>query len=550
LSAAAGAPITFRAPVFAREAAAMFRRRRTYLMQVAFLGGLFVALMLLWPHGEGDAAERGRDCFKLFAALELAVAALLAPALAAPAIATEREKETLGLLAIAGASPYRILAGKALGRLAQVVVLVAISLPLVGALFVVGGLSPGEVGTIFVEAIALAALGVGVGSLFSATTRRPETAVVYAFLAIIFLAGVPEALARAGLPVPAHHLSPYSWYEAVFNPLAATGEVVFASWYVAPILHALLGAAAIVAGGYRLERAGYEPHKAATYDIPLKRLLLRMRKRGGPLGLTGRFGTEVAALRWRERSVRTFSDGALIVALGLFLVLFEVFAPAKSRDIVRNASAIGLAALATLLATVLGAAAVSRERDQKTLEPLAAAPIEAEQFLVGKLLGLGRAVLICGAAVVLHLVLGVLRGDMPWASVFAVAGTIPFGLALHAVVGLSCSCHCETTVRSTAWALALAVAIAAFSWVSCMFYGLSPAAFIAQLAMARAGSGSAGLRSPESDALQWLAVAVAAALFAAAVAVVAWNHLRARFDMLVGRAALDIIALPDIMPPS
>ena len=40
------------------------------------------------------------------------------------------------------------------------------------------------------------------------------------------------------------------------------------------------------------------------------------------------------------------------------------------------------------------------------------------------------------------------------------------------------------------------------------------------------------------------------ALFAAAVAVVAWNHLRARFDMLVGRAALDIIALPDIMPPS
>ncbi|HVY60859.1 MAG TPA: ABC transporter permease subunit, partial [Planctomycetota bacterium] len=243
----ASVPILFRAPVFTREAASLFRRRRTYVMQLCFLGGLFVALMLLWPHGTVDAAGRGRDCFKLFAALELAVAGLLAPALAAPAIATEREKETLGLLAIAGASPHRILAGKALGRLAQVVVLIAISLPLVSALFVVGGLSPGEVGPVFVEAIALGALGVGLGSFFSATTRRPETATVYAFLSIIAIAGVPEGLARAGLGLPAYHLSPTTWYEALFNPLAMTGETTFRAWYVAPLLHVALGAAALVA---------------------------------------------------------------------------------------------------------------------------------------------------------------------------------------------------------------------------------------------------------------------------------------------------------------
>jgi hypothetical protein len=118
------------------------------------------------------------------------------------------------------------------------------------------------------------------------------------------------------------------------------------------------------------------------------------------------------------------------------------------------------------------------------------------------------------------------------------------------VIGLSCSCHFDTTVRSTAWALGAAVATAAFASVSCMFYGLSPPAFLYCIFEAAKYGSVQGLGSPETSAGQWIAIAIAAALFAAAVAVVAWNHLRARFDVLIGRAALDIIALPDTMPRS
>src|SRR5205085_10816190 len=128
---------------------------------------------------------------ELLAAIELAAAALIAPALAAPGIAEERERETLGLLAIAGAGPAAILWGKALGRLAQVVVLVLVSLPLVGALFAVGGLPEQVVVTVFIEAIALAALGVGLGSFFSATSRRPEIATISAFAVLFAITAVP-----------------------------------------------------------------------------------------------------------------------------------------------------------------------------------------------------------------------------------------------------------------------------------------------------------------------------------------------------------------------
>ncbi len=542
-AAAPPPPLLYRAPVFAREAAEVFRRRRTYVVQFFFLAALLGMLALFWPRGEADAAYAGRTLFSYLAAMELAVAALVAPALTAPGIASEREKETLGLLAIAGISPLRIVAGKALGRLAQVAVLVAISLPLLGALFTVGGLSPREVGTVFVEAIALAALGAGLGSLFSATARRPETATLNAFIMIVAIAAAPPMLARAGLPVPAYYLSPAAWYEALFNPLAATGEVVFRRWWIAPLVHFGLGAAALLAGARALARRGYEPYKGGPSRIvPLRRLILRLRKRGGPLGLGGRCGTEGAARRWRERSVRTVSDGALAILFGAFILVFEIAAPASSRPALRMGTAIVLASAATQLATVLGAAAFARERDQHTLEPLAAAPLDADEFLLGKLLGIGRCVLICAGAVVLHVALGSLRGDVAWAAVLAICGTIPFGLALHAVVGLSLSCHARSTMRATAGALVVAVLLAGLANVGCFFFGLSPPSFVYQVLE---GGHTTLQGGPAAAPFAWLAVAVAAALLAAAVAVVAWNHLRARFDALIGRAALDLIELPD-----
>jgi ABC-type transport system involved in multi-copper enzyme maturation permease subunit len=538
------APLIHRFPIFAREAAQVFRRRRTYVLQGLFLLALLGILGLFWPRGDADAAAIGTWLFKALAGIELAAVALVAPALAAPSFASERQKETLGLLAIAGAPPIAIVAGKALGRLAQVGVLVAISIPLMSALFTVGGLTPRLVGQIFVAAFALGAFGVAMGALHSVGARRAEVATLQAFGEVAILSLLPIALAPV-LKLPAYLVSPVAWFDAVFNPLGTTGEVEFRRWWVAPLIQLVLAAGALIVASLLLARRGYEPReRGGAPAIPLRKALLRLRRRGGPLGLTGRFGTEVAALRWRERSVRHFSDGALGMVLLIALVLFEIFAPAASRADIREGTALGLAAVATLFATVLGAAALAREKDQHTIEPLAACPIEADHFLLGKLLGLGRAVLIVGAATVVHLGLGSLRGEVPWAAVIAVAGTMPFGLAFHAILGLSFSCHFPTTVRATAWALGTAVLTAAVAQFGCLFYGLSPPVFLMQVF----GNAHQQLGNPQAQPGNWLIVAIFAAGLAVAFAVVAWNHLRARFDALIGRAALDFIEFPDTMP--
>lgn len=533
------------APIFAREFISLLRKPRTYVLELALVGALLVIVLAFWPLGEHDAATRGRFTFRLLAALELAVAGLVAAAIAAPSIAEERRRETLGLLAIAGVAPLRIVAGKAIGRLGLVVLLIALSFPPLAALITIGGLSLREVGAVFVEAAALAVFGTGAGALFSAAAARSEAAVLGALAAVAAVAFVPLFAAAAGAGVPAHHISPIAWFQALFDPLPFTGEVVFRRWWIAPLGAVTAGAVAIVLGAALLARRGYEPVRAGAGEsrIPLRRLLVRLRRRGEPLELTSRFGTEVAAICWRERSARFGSDGALAVLLGAALVAFEALVPPGTQG-PRLFGAVALAGFATLVATALGAAAIARERDQKTLEPLAAAPIEAEQFLLGKLLGLGRGMLVCWAALAAHVALGALRGDLPPMAAFVIALTTPFGLVLHAVMGLSFSSRASTIVRAVAASLATAVGLAVIArFGQCLFFGISPASFVAIALDLVSPGGSAG--TPGTDPLVWVATAGATSLLAAAVGVVTWNHLRARFDALVGRAALDLLEVPD-----
>jgi ABC-type transport system involved in multi-copper enzyme maturation permease subunit len=463
------APLVFRSPIFGREVSAALRRPRAYVAQAIYQGGLIVVLFFLWPHGVAGAAATGRRAFEALAGILLAAAALVSPALSAPAVAVERRRGTLGLLAMAGASPLRIVGGKALGALALSALVIIEAMPAAAALFVAGGVTGGEVATVFAGALGLAALGTGLGALFSGSARRPETATLAAIAVVGAIAAFPLVL--EGRPFPARFLSPVAWFAAVRDPLAGTGAVEFRGFWVAPLLHAALGALATAAGAGSLARHGFEP-LGAERRLPLGRFLLRFRRRRGPLGLPGPLPAQVAAIRWRERSVRAVSDGTMAAALGGFILAFELFLPPAERAALRAGTATALAALATLLATVLGAAAIARERDRKTIEPLAAAPIEAEKFLLGKLLGLGRAVSVVATALVAHVALGALRGDAPPIAALAIALTLPFALAFHALMGLWFSSRGASMLRAMAASLATAVLVAAISPYGRVFHGL------------------------------------------------------------------------------
>jgi ABC-type transport system involved in multi-copper enzyme maturation permease subunit len=118
------------------------------------------------------SASVGRGIFVGLLFLQTLMVAVLAPAATAGAISSEREHQTLELLAVTPISSLAIVVGKLFSALAWVFVLVLASIPVTALVFVFGGVSPDDVIRGYIVLFATV-IGLGsVGIFFSALTRR------------------------------------------------------------------------------------------------------------------------------------------------------------------------------------------------------------------------------------------------------------------------------------------------------------------------------------------------------------------------------------------
>jgi hypothetical protein len=129
--------------------------------------------------------------------------AVLAPAATAGAISSEREHQTLDLLAVTPISSLAIVLGKLFSALAWVFILILSSIPVTALVFVFGGVAPDDVirgyAVLFATVIGLGSVGI----FFSALTRRTGAStgltfvttlalVIGTFFVWVFLTGTGE----------------------------------------------------------------------------------------------------------------------------------------------------------------------------------------------------------------------------------------------------------------------------------------------------------------------------------------------------------------------
>jgi ABC-type transport system involved in multi-copper enzyme maturation permease subunit len=131
------------------------------------------------------SAQIGQGIFIALMMLETLLVVALAPAFTAGAISTEREKQTLDLLATTPISSLAIVIGKLFSALTYLFILVFASIPLTAVVFVYGGVSPDDV--IRGYAVVLAtALGLGsVGLFFSALVKRTQAATIISYFGVL-----------------------------------------------------------------------------------------------------------------------------------------------------------------------------------------------------------------------------------------------------------------------------------------------------------------------------------------------------------------------------
>ena len=385
-----------------------------------------------------DLAAAGTRLFVLLATVQVLGVCLLAPLFMAGAIADERAGRTWDVLLTTPLSNLQVVLGSLLGRLFFVFALLSAWLPLVAVLPLFGGVRPGAVAVSFAVAGATA-VAVGAVAVALSVFRVGGRAAVYGFVVAVaaLLAG---GYALDVLLLRPLNPGPHTTWLTPLHPLlvlesrvlgdgyrpppaeALAGLPAWAAWYLANPLQVYLawtlgGAAALVAASALLVRRLGQGLGGLSSRLPrpVKRALRigRAAKSRPAREVTGN------PVAWAEAHTRGkvaagilarwgFTVLSLLAAAGLLFAYHRRLLPELPAPPVGSASAgvsdeqvrtlhAGLStlllaelAVVTLVAVYLSAGAVSREREDGTLDVLLTTPITPKDYVWGKLRGLVR----------------------------------------------------------------------------------------------------------------------------------------------------------------
>lgn len=125
--------------------------------------------------------------FRYVATIEFALILFVMPALTAGSISGERERRTLDLMLTTKLTPARIVAGKLLTSISNVVVVLVSSLPILALVFVYGGVTVWDFIVLMIAFLTVAVFTASIGIFASSFCSRSPlaTALAYAFELII-----------------------------------------------------------------------------------------------------------------------------------------------------------------------------------------------------------------------------------------------------------------------------------------------------------------------------------------------------------------------------
>ncbi|MGB2993627.1 MAG: ABC transporter permease subunit [Paenisporosarcina sp.] len=183
-------------PVLVKEVKLRFRSMKSFIGILFYLIAMSIfvfGFIFLTTAFSGTGFFRPEESFFLFGLLtyiQLGLILFITPGLTAGTISTEREKQTLNILLTTSQSSMQIILGKLSSSIAFLVLMLIAGLPIYSLVFLFGGISPGQLGLIFLF-FFLTMFTVGsIGVMFSTITRKTIVSMIATYGTMIFLAGV------------------------------------------------------------------------------------------------------------------------------------------------------------------------------------------------------------------------------------------------------------------------------------------------------------------------------------------------------------------------
>jgi ABC-type transport system involved in multi-copper enzyme maturation permease subunit len=401
-------------PIFDKEMRVSSRRRRNYVLRFVYVGLFTFLVTVLWidrvahttssgytsVYQASRMASVGQELIMAVLWFQFLTAQVIAVVMLSTSISDEIYKRTLGVLMTTPIGSFQIVMGKLTSRLLQIVLLLAISLPLLAVVRVFGGV-PWNYLLCGLCVTLTAVTFVGSLSLFfSIFTRRAYAAIIQTILAMGFLFGflplIVALLMMSSRSSAGRYMgllsctNPYVMMSVATDALFSARPTPFATW---PLHCAvMLGASALLlllavifvrkaalrqaVGASVLTRRGSSCEDARTAAPSIRRVV-------GPPVL------------WKERRVPLLGKRkvatiiASLVGLGMLLLTYGLCLKehALREPQIHVMYTIVFFSLGLLFTMVLPATCITTERESQTWPLLLTTPVGNWEILWSKFAG-------------------------------------------------------------------------------------------------------------------------------------------------------------------
>ncbi|MHC4117853.1 MAG: ABC transporter permease subunit [Planctomycetota bacterium] len=409
-------------PIFEKELRVSSRRRKNYLLRFAYLALLTVFVVYAWwmTTGVGRSTsavfqlsrmpEVGKYIVTAVVCFQFLAIQFIAIVMLSSAISEEIHQRTLGALMTTPVGSLQIVLGKLLSKLLQLLLLLAISMPLLAIVRVFGGVPWDYVLSSLCVTLTAAIFAGSVSLAFSTYTRRPHQVIARTALVCFLLYMGPMIVVelvqlryqvRIASEITLSHVNPFLIMTyATKNMLLALPGGFTVAWPGHCAIMAGLSALTLAFSAMSVRKVGLRQAtgRPGMFASRKERKAFRAGQRRGCVAMATS-GTVLPvrgpAIVWKEmrthliRSGRFMAVMTTVVALAALCAAYGYCAYKNClfRKEVQTVFIVGYFLLGLLRTAASAAASVTGEKEARTWPVLLATPLTDRQIVFGKIIG-------------------------------------------------------------------------------------------------------------------------------------------------------------------
>lgn len=411
-------PVRLFGPIFDKELRVSSRRRRNYFLRFAYILLLSVFILSVWYSTLGirssgstvylasRLSQAGKRIITTIVWFQFVVAQLIAIVMLSSSISDEIRTGTLSVLMTTPISNFQIITGKLLSKLLQLMLLLAISLPLLAIIRVFGGVTWDYIVSSVCITLTAAVLAGTLSLLLSMIYRHAYNVIIVTILGYLLvfgaLAGLFNMLAVKGIFIFDQNVTqsilaltnPFVAFAATNAILLQSGVPKFFSWPVHCLIMLAVTAILLAISVWRVRKAALGEALCRSGKLWFGRILKRrahsnvdntgsQSPAGSILPVTGQ------PIVWKEMRKGFFGHSKTdrtmtILLIGIFSLTAILLLFSPRNNIFSRYLMLGLYWIIMIRIAVFSAGSIAGEKEARTWPILLVTTLGDKEIIRGK----------------------------------------------------------------------------------------------------------------------------------------------------------------------